>query len=67
MIQTNIGNRVYAMSATETMANTKAHLLNSGFDGIVYMGCSKPVGRQVKIMSGLFYRVAKTGEFKSAF
>lgn len=57
--------REFALQATDMGAYpaTERDLLDRGFDGIVYIGHSEPVGRQRKVMSGVFYRSAKSGCF----
>ena len=48
----------------ETLPNLHAEMLRSGWDGKVYSGVSQPVGKQRIVLFGMFYRSAKTGEFK---
>ena len=59
-----IGKRVWTLRpGTADLPNLKADLLSKGFDGIVYNGKSAPFGKQRKTYDGIFYRVAKTGEY----
>lgn len=59
-----IGRRVWTIRpGTADLPNVKADLIARGFDGIVYNGKSNPFGKQRKLFTGIFYRVAKTGEY----
>lgn len=66
-MQTNDNGRIYELTASEKdLPNLREELIRSGWDGVVYFGVSKPVGRQRKDFVGMFYRSAKTGEFRRA-
>ena len=58
--------RVYEIEAIETGKHTREHLLSRGFDGIVYQGVSRPIGRQKKTMYMMLYRILEDGSFVSA-
>ena len=44
--------------------NLTRELLKNGWDGNVYFAISRPIGKQRKEYTGMFYRNLKTGEFK---
>lgn len=64
-LATEYDGREFALMATDMAAfpATQRDLLDRGFDGTVYIGHSEPAGRQRKVMSGVFYRSAKSGCF----
>lgn len=63
-----IENRVWEISPQpmRDMPHLQENLIERGFDGQVYYGTSKPTGRQRKLFTGLFYRVASNGAFVNA-
>jgi len=66
-MQTIENGRTYELTVSEQdTPNLRAELIKSGWDGEVYYGTSKPVGRQRKEFVGMFYRSAKTGQFRRA-
>jgi hypothetical protein len=62
-MQTTVNGRAYTLTAKTPSQPVQDHLIGNGWDGITYFGESQPTGRQRKIMTALFYREAKTGEF----
>ena len=64
-MQTIENGRTYELTASANdTPNLRAELIRNGWDGEVYFGVSKPTGRQRKEFVGMFYRSAKTGEFR---
>lgn len=63
-LQTVIDGRAYDLTISMfTTPNLERGLLDSGWDGMVYFGVSKPVGKQRKEFYRVFYRGLKSGEF----
>ncbi len=66
-MQTIENGRTYELNeSTKSTPNLRTELIKNGWDGKVYFGVSKPTGRQRKEFVGMFYRSAKTGEFRKA-
>ena len=63
-MQTTYNNRTYTLTEKTPSQAVQDHMMARGWDGKQYIGESQPVGRQRKVMHGLFYRAAATGEFE---
>jgi len=65
MKTTEADGRIYELTASDkVLPRLRDEIMKNGWDGIVYYGISKPVGRQRKEFVGLFYRSSKTGQFR---
>lgn len=64
VLTTESNGREFVLQADDRdLPATRADLLARGFDGVVYFGHSEPTGRQRKVVSGIFYRSAKSQAF----
>lgn len=63
-MQTTHNNRTYTLTEKIVSPEVRDDMISRGWDGKLYFGESKPVGRQRKAMQALFYRAAQTGSFE---
>lgn len=59
-----INGRSFELTPVDGVPRLKAHLATRGFEPAMWVGVSKPVGRQRKTITAHVYRVAKTGAFQ---